>query len=173
MTANTYSSCKKRVQDNALLYYKGDITSEVITSIFNNMQLKMDELKEKLQFREKVNMVSIELLQNLYHHAHNQTDCQAIFLISKEQEHYLVTTGNYIKNEGVPSLKKKMDEINSLSPEATEKYYKKMLRDGQIAGKGGGLGMIDIAYRTGNPLVYNFAVVNDNFSFFKLNVVID
>jgi hypothetical protein len=67
-----------------------------------------------------------------------------------------------------------MDEINALSPEEVKEQYKKILSNGQMSDKGGGgLGMIDIARRTGKPLLYDFVPVNDNFSFFSLNVVIE
>jgi len=35
---------------------------------------------------------------------------------------------------------------------------------------GGGLGMIDIARKSGQKLDFNFLPVNNNFSFFSLNI---
>jgi hypothetical protein len=173
----------KMDRNNILLSYKGDITSELLTSILDIIESKMDDMQEKPQLRKKVYIVLVELLQNLYHHMDTPTveengneeiTNKAIFLIGKEQNHYKVITGNYIKNNTVPVLKKKMDEINALSPEEVKEQYKKILSNGQMSDKGGGgLGMIDIARRTGKPLLYDFVPVNDNFSFFSLNVVIE
>lgn len=171
----------KMDRNNILLSYKGDITSELLTSILDIIESKMDDLQEKPQLRKKVYIVLVELLQNLYHHmddpsleSNTEVTHKAIFLIGKEANHYKVITGNYIKNDTVQVLKSKMDEINALSPEGVKEYYKKVLSNGQMSDKGGGgLGMIDIARRTGKPLIYDFVPVDDNFSFFTLNVVIE
>lgn len=171
----------KMDKNNILLSYKGDVTSELLTSILDIIESKMDNMQEKPQLRKKVYIVLVELLQNLYHHMHDPssesntklTD-KAIFLIGKEQNLYKVITGNYIKNDTVPMLKKKMDEINALSPEEVKEQYKRILSNGQMSDKGGGgLGMIDIARRTGKPLLYDFVPINNSFSFFTLNVVIE
>jgi len=172
----------KMDRNNILLSFKGDITAELLTSILQIIESKMDNMQEEPKLRKKVYIVLVELLQNLYHHmddpsleeAAGEMARTAIFMIGKENNHYNVITGNYIKNDRVPILKKKMDEINSLTPEEVKEHYKRTLNNGQISEKGGGgLGMIDIARRTGKPLFYDFAPINDAFSFFTLNVVIE
>lgn len=173
----------KMDRNNILLSFKGDITAELLTSILQIIESKMDNMQEEPKLKKKVYIVLVELLQNLYHHMDdpslNEEDVAdvartAIFMIGKENSHYNVITGNYIKNDRVTGLKKKMDEINSLPPEELKEHYKKVLNNGQMSDKGGGgLGMIDIARRTGKPLFYEFIPINNNFSFFTLNIVIE
>ena len=50
-------------------------------------------------------------------------------------------------------------------------YYQKILSDGERSSKGtAGLGMIDIARKSGNKLEYEFVDVNEYYDFFCLNV---
>lgn len=173
----------KMDRDNILLSFKGDITAELLTSILQIIESKMDNMQEEPKMKKKVYIVLVELLQNLYHHmddpslqagSSSEASRTAIFMIGKEQNHYNVITGNYIKNDKVTGLKKKMDEINSLPPEELKEHYKKILNNGQMSDKGGGgLGMVDIARRTGKPLYYEFTPINDGYSFFTLNIVIE
>jgi hypothetical protein len=173
----------KMDRNNILLSFKGDITAELLTSILQIIESKMDNMQEEPKLKKKVYIVLVELLQNLYHHMDDPSNDladageaarTAIFMIGKENSHYNVITGNYIKNDRVGGLKKKMDEINSLPPEQLKEHYKKVLNNGQMSDKGGGgLGMIDIARRTGKPLFYEFMPINDSYSFFTLNVVIE
>lgn len=171
----------KMDRNNILLSYKGEITSELLTSILDIIETKMDDMQEKPQLRKKVYIVLVELLQNLYHHMDDpslntaaEKVHKAILLIGKEQNHYKIITGNYVKNETVQPLKQKIDEINVLSPEEVREQYRKVLSNGQMSDKGGGgLGMIDIARRTGKPLSYDFMPVNDDFSFFTLNIIVE
>jgi len=52
--------------------------------------------------------------------------------------------------------------------------YKKQLREGKISGKGGaGLGLIDIARKTGNHLDYMFFPADDTTKYFVLKVRVD
>jgi hypothetical protein len=171
----------KMDRNNILLSFKGDITAELLTSILQIIESKMDNMQEEPKLRKKVYIVLVELLQNLYHHMDDpsleeagEISRTAIFMIGKENDHYNVITGNYIKNDRVTGLKKKMDEINALPPEQLKEHYKRVLNNGQMSDKGGGgLGMIDIARRTGKPLFYEFVPINDLYSFFTLNVVIE
>jgi len=80
-------------------------------------------------------------------------------------------TGNYIKNDKVSGFKSKLDKINSLSHDELKTYYKEMLNNEQMSEKGGaGLGMIDIARKTGEKLKYNFVELANGYSFFSLNI---
>ena len=52
--------------------------------------------------------------------------------------------------------------------------YKFILNHQRLSEKGGGgLGLVDIARKTGNKLDYNFNSYNDKYSFFNLDVYID
>jgi len=170
--------CNKMDPNSILLSCKGQITSEVITSILNTIESKMNDMQEKPQLHRKVYTILVELLQNLYYHMDtpllgSDIKSEAILLIGKEEDHYRVITGNYVKNNVVRSLKKKLDEINAHTPGELRVQYKKMLVNGQLSYKGGaGLGMIDIASKTGNPLIYDFTPVDGDFSFFSLDVII-
>ena len=53
-------------------------------------------------------------------------------------------------------------------------YYQDVLSNGTLSEKGtAGLGMIDIARKSGNKLEYQFLPINDTNSFFCLNIKID
>ena len=60
-----------------------------------------------------------------------------------------------------------------MSKEELKEFYKKTLNNGQMSKKGGGgLGMIDIARKTGEKLDYNFLEIDNKVSFFTLNIKI-
>lgn len=164
-----------------MLSFKGDITSELLTSILQIMESKLDNMQEEPKIKKKVYNVLVECLQNLYHHmddmpANVTPDDKArsaIFMIGKVDNQYNIITGNYIKSRNVSSLKNRLDEINKLTKEELKDYYKMVLNNGEMSDKGGGgLGMIDIARKTGEKLNYNFMPVDDNYSFFSLNIKI-
>ncbi len=166
-----------------MLSFKGDVTSELLTSILQIMESKLDNLQEEPKVKKKVYNVLVECLQNLYHHmdeipmgdniAENESARSAIFMIGKIDNQYNIITGNYIRTQNVDGLRTRLDEINKLTKEELKDYYKTVLNNGEISLKGGGgLGMIDIARKTGQKLNYHFMPIDNQHSFFSLNIKI-
>ena len=167
----------KMEQNNILLSFKGEITSDLLTSILQIMENKMENMQEEPKMKKKVYNVLVECLQNLYHHLDEvaEDDAErvrsAIFMIGKLSGNYSIITGNYIMNENIGGLKNRLDEVNALSKEELKEYYKKVLNNGEMSLKGGGgLGMIDIARKTGEKLEYNFLEIDNKVSFFTLKI---
>lgn len=163
---------------NIMLSFKGEVTSDLLTSILQIMESKMETLDEPPKIKKKVYNILVECLQNLYHHIDEDdaltaaNEKTALFMIRKNDEgEYSIMTGNYIANENINLLKNRLDKINSMDKEELKDYYKEVLNNGEMSAKGGGgLGMIDIARKSGKKLDYDFAKIDDKFSFFSLIV---
>ncbi|HOM90289.1 MAG TPA: SiaB family protein kinase, partial [Bacteroidia bacterium] len=97
------------------------------------------------------------------------------FIIAKAKgEGYRIITGNYIKKEESEDLKSKLEKINSMNTEELRAYYLETLSTTELSQKGGaGLGMIDIARKSGHKIVYSFDGVTDTVNFFTLEVTIN
>jgi hypothetical protein len=158
------------------------MTAELLTSILQIMETKMDRSAEDPKMRKKVSNVLVECLQNLFHHIDDDIDNKStefnernsLFMITKSNTCYTINTGNYMKSSDVAMLQDKLDLINSLSKEKLKDFYKQVLNDGTMSVKGtAGLGMIDIARKSGQKLEYCFSPINYGLTFFSLSVKID
>jgi hypothetical protein len=145
------------------------------------MESKMDAYEEKPKVKRKVFNVLVECLQNLYHHIDKDIDTinvkdfdkSALLMIAKNKDNYQIMTGNYMETKNVNDLKSKLDLVNSLNKEELKAYYKEILNDGNRSEKGtAGLGMIDIARKSGQKLEYYFLEIDEKTSFFSLTVKI-
>src|SRR6267378_5117377 len=105
MTLDIYDFYDKMERNNIMLSFKGDITSELLTSILQIMESKLDNLQEEPKTKKKIYNVLVECLQNLYHHMDEVPDDKshrsAIFMIGKIDSQYNIITGNYIRAENV------------------------------------------------------------------------
>lgn len=175
---NIFDFYEKMEKDNIMLSFKGAISSELLSSVLQIMENKLDTIEEKPKVKKKVFNVLVECLQNLYHHideapATEEEKQSAIFMIARKDDHYSIITGNFILNENVSVLKDKLDKINAMDREELKAFYKETLNNGQMSDKGGGgLGMIDIARKSRQKLDYSFQDLDDKNSFFSLNVKI-
>ena len=179
MMLDIYDFYDKMERNHILLSFKGDITSELLTSILQIMESKLENLQEEPKVKKKVYNVLVECLQNLYHHMDevdvipNDKTRSAIFMIGKNEAGYTIITGNYIRSENVKGLQNRLEEINTLDQDQLKEYYKKVLANGEMSAKGGGgLGMIDIARKTGQKLNFSFMPIDDKYTFFSLNIKI-
>lgn len=173
---------KQLEERNVILSFKGMMTSELLTTILQIMETKMDKLEERPKIRKKVFNVLVECLQNLYHHidddiddkSTDQDERNSLFMIAKENAAYIITTGNYIRPADASLLEEKLEKINGMSRDELKAYYKQVLNEGTMSEKGtAGLGMIDIARKSGRKLEYNLTNINENLTFFNLSVRIE
>ena len=162
-------------EENVILSFKGVVTADLLTSILQIMESRMESSNESPRVRKKVFNVLVECLQNLYHHADDYPDVRTAFvMIAKEGNAFTVRTGNYIDNERAEDLKERLKIINTMDKEGLKEYYQNSLESSVVSSKGtAGLGMIDIARKSGNKLDFEFLNIDNERSFFCLNVKID
>ena len=167
---------------DVLMAFKGSISSELISNVLEVVESKMDEYRESSKIRKKVYNVLVESLQNLYHHIevlppHMQKEFDdkfGILVVSRQDDRYKISTGNFIGQDKVDVLRNKIDKINSMSRDELKDMYKFILNHQRLSEKGGGgLGLVDIARKTGNQLDYTFEKFDDAYYFFNLDVFID
>jgi len=179
MDLDIFGFYDKMEESNILLSFKGEITSDLLTSILQIMESKLENFAEKSKTKKKVYHVLVECLQNLYHHVDEIAAVDdktkrartAIFMIGKDDSNYNIMTGNYILSNNIEVLTAKMDKVNSLSVDELKVLYKEILNNDQYSEKGGGgLGLVDMARKTGQKLGYNFKKIDDDYSFFSLDI---
>ncbi len=163
-----------------LLAYKGSITSELINEVLEAVEDKLEANQEEGKTRKKLYNVLVESLQNLYHHIEETHDGIyedldpkfGILVVEREKNgDFKVTTGNFVVSTKTKFLKEKIDKINSLSKDELKDMYKFILNHQKISAKGGGgLGLVDIARKTGKKMIYNFYPYNEKYVFFDLAI---
>lgn len=179
MSFNINEYYYKLSQGDVLLAYKGSITSELINEILEAVEEKLEKVNESGKTRKKLYNVLVESMQNLFHHIEEthegiEEDLEpkfGVLVVERDGEQYNVITGNFINNKKIKFLKEKIDKINSMSKDELKDMYKFILNHQKISAKGGGgLGLVDIARKTGKDISYEFYPYNENYSFFNLTI---
>ncbi|MBO7144083.1 MAG: SiaB family protein kinase [Salinivirgaceae bacterium] len=161
------------------LVYEGEFSHEVMKMFTSMAERDMDKSNEDKAVKRKVFHVMVECLQNMTKHSddvdQNDGIGNGLFIVGKKDGYWSVITANRILKEKIEGLKKSIDNINSLNKDDLNALYKKQIREGTLSEKGGaGLGLIDIARKTGRQLDYQFLPLEDNENyFFLLKVRID
>ncbi|MFW5760948.1 MAG: SiaB family protein kinase [Cyclobacteriaceae bacterium] len=164
---------KTMLARNLILVYEGEFTQEITKSVLSMAERNMDSIGEESSIKRKVFNVMVECLQNIVKHNEENANKAAIFMIGKQNDEYVITSGNTVRNESIEFLRGKLDKINSLDKEGLKSLYKEIIQTSDISDKGGaGLGFVDMARKSGNKLEYDFEKMDDEQSFFALKTTI-
>jgi hypothetical protein len=172
----------EETEGNIILFYKGNVDSDVINHILDTVEEKMIAASEQSRLRKKVYNVLVESLQNLYHHVDKvpadfedqSAERYGVLAVKKVGAGYRIITGNFVHFDNVEKLEEKIKRINRSSHEEIKELYKFILNHQRISAKGGGgLGLVDIARKTGNKFEYSFRKYNDLYSFFYLDIFVN
>lgn len=161
-----------------ILVFLGGFTQSLTKNILSLTEQRMNQLDEEQPIKKKVFNVMVECLQNICKHADeaekpNDWMNDGIFVIGKDPDGYFLVSGNFIKSDEVPTLEAKINYVNSLEKEDLARLYKTKLQATQLSEKSGaGLGLIDIARKSGQKLQYQFLKVDVKFSFYILTTKI-
>jgi len=125
--------------------------------------------------RKRLFMFVLESLQNVSRHSDKENLAgMSLVVYSKVNGGYTVTTGNVIQTANIENLKKRLDEINNLENTEIRNVYRQMLVNSEFSTKGGaGLGLIEMAKKTGNKLDYDFVPLDEKNSYFVLSKTVD
>lgn len=159
-----------------ILVYQGDFTQETTKSILTMAERTLEASRENPATKRKVFNVMVESLQNIVKHSEqmageNSGMQSAIFLIGKEANCYGIMSGNPVHKSRVDALKQTLERINTLDKEGLKDLYKRIIKDTTISDKGGaGLGFVDMARKSGEPLWFDFPEMSADYCFFSLKV---
>ncbi len=156
-----------------LLVYRDEMTQDTTNDLLAIAEIKMKDSSGERKLIRKVFNVLVECVQNIVNHADPSPVAKlnkaSILVIGRSFDHYFVITGNLIKTEKIERLKQMLEYTNSLSSEMIRDHYTEKMRKTEFSTKGGaGLGLMDIARRSGRKLEYDFRPVDSEFSYFSL-----
>ncbi|SRR6056297_1041548 len=149
------------------------IIEEIGDALRNYLETKIDSRGEIF----KVFSVFIEQTQNIKNYAYQLPDKEVqeeilmsgVLNIGYKDEKYFVSSGNLVKNKDVPELKERLEEIESYDRRELASAYREVLRSNKDSDEqGAGLGLIEMARKASEQIVFDFEEVENDYSFFTL-----
>jgi hypothetical protein len=165
----------KMMKERLMFAYRGVVTSENSIPLLMLLEKEMENSEFGHVGRKRLFMFVLESLQNVSRHSdHASHSSMSIVVYSKTGSGYTVTTGNVLPVANINDLKSKLVEINSLNAEEIKNVYRQMLINSEFSDKGGaGLGLLEMAKKTGNKLDFDFVPIDERFSYFILSKTVN
>ena len=163
-------------KDNLSYIYRGFFNQQITDSILDLTETNLQSEEQSSKMKKRVYAIMVEGLQNVTRHQNEKQiideDNLGLFVIKRSEERYYITTGNSTEKTSIPIISKLIKKINSLDKDELKVYYKQVLNEGELSNKGGaGLGLIDMARKSGNKLSYRFLDIGDANTYFYLHTI--
>lgn len=170
-----YGDYNSKSEKKIVVSHFGEFSQDLVNSISNGVEETMFEAGDKKGTIKRMFSILVEGLQNVRIHGEKDGDGNQIsfLIIAQDENEYLVTIANLVKNQVVENLIHRIDELNAMDEAEVKTYYMDTLTNGIMSQKGGaGLGFITMAMKSKNKLNYIPEQVSDEFTCFSLEVKI-
>jgi hypothetical protein len=165
------------IQDDLIFGYSGAFSDAITEMIIEISEQNIESHGNLIKLKKKISFLMAECYQNIVRHGTNPyanlkfpAKASAFFCRSRNGVFY-ITSANYVLNEFKDIIGGKLDRVNDLSQDELKELSREILQKGELSEKGGaGLGIIEMARKSGNKLDYLFEKINDKLSMFYLHL---
>lgn len=163
------------MEDRLMFIYRGVVTNDNSEVLLLLLEKEMERSELGFVGRKRLFMFVLESLQNVSRHSNGQVgDMMSLVVYSKKDDGYTVSTANVISRDDEPELREQLKLLNTLKPKEIRELYREKLSTTRFSSKGGaGLGLIEMAKKTGNRLDYDFIKIDDSSLYFVLSKSVD
>ncbi|MBR8654665.1 biofilm regulation protein kinase SiaB [Achromobacter sp. Marseille-Q0513] len=172
--SDLYALGERFNQNRTLLCFNGPISRSLIEEIGNALKNYLNVEHARPAEAMDVFSVYIEMIQNIRQYAAQNGDtdaCATVVIGRRDESRYVVSAGNLVRIEDGNALVARVQELAALDKAA----YKAQLHKPRAQGvaSGAGLGLIDIARRSGAPMEASLTpAAGEGTAFFSLSAVI-
>ncbi|WP_205672109.1 SiaB family protein kinase [Ammoniphilus sp. YIM 78166] len=173
---------QNRMRANGLLIcFSGKFTQAIIEELGEAVRkyLEMEESPSNDIFN--IFSIFIEQTQNIRNYCTSKEGSDVfervahscIVTIGKTEAGNIIQCGNLIEEQDIPALVQRIEPICHMDRIELKKYYKQKLREELPEGStSAGMGFIEIARKSSQPIEYSMFKVDESFSYFTLQAIV-
>lgn len=179
-TINLHSLMETLNREDILICFSGPFSHSIIEELGTAVKRYLEAEQVTRTSMMSVFSIFIEQTQNVRNYATTMTGRKGsgpafgngIVVIGKANDHYLVSSGNFIARADAPPLIARLERLRTLDREGLKIAYKEQLRANLPAGSGAGLGLLQMARTASSPLDYSLKEIDGQLAFFSLKATI-
>lgn len=168
------------MKERIISAYQGEFTHHVVTMLLKHAKKEFERGHADAIVVKRLYNVLVECMENIIKHANNimiddpMKGCpEGIILVGQTEDGYQIRIGNLITAEDAKELKVQLEEVNQLDRMGLRSRYQDIITNGKVSERGGaGLGLVDIALRSGQKLEFDFHDYDKQSVFYILQVTI-
>ncbi len=163
-----------------LMAYHGEFSQQVVDMLLNHAKQDLQNRGVEYQTRKRTYKVLMECLENILRHREDPGDSPGgsglgggMVLIGGSDEGHFITIGNLVDKKDKPFLQEWLKKVENLDGKELKNKHKEVLKQGKLTRMGGaGLGILEIAIKSGNSMGHGFHDHNETHDLFILEVLV-
>lgn len=175
-----YTLYENLKEEKISLSYLGSFSDEITDKLITLSESYLENFNSLSKIKNKVSFLIAECFQNVVRHGGSKdTDRIKVpghkdfFQIKAFEDRVILASCNLVENKLVSGLEAKIKQLNALNGEELKKIYTEVLANDNFSDKGGaGLGLIEMARKSGLPLKSSFRKINETHANFFLGLEI-
>jgi hypothetical protein len=175
---NNISGLYNRTLDQGLsIFYRGPFVDQLTSDIIQFSEKALVTEQGDININRKVSYLLVECFQNVIKHGTNggsdddSGENEGLFCLRNFDGFYIINSINRLRNDQVETIKAMVDKVNEMDEKDLKKMYIDRLVNNEISERGGaGLGLIELARKSGQKLIYRFEKADKHYSLFHQQV---
>jgi hypothetical protein len=172
-TDHTFLFYNKLIDDKLCLLYNGSFSDSITHKFIALSEYNLSANEDLSKIRNRVSFLMAECFQNIVRHGEGKNtdntanDLPGFFSTKNIGNTYFITSGNLINKTNIPRLEGQLKQVNSLNSDELKELYRNVIENQGFSEKGGaGLGLIEMARKSGHRIEYDFEAYDEIYSFF-------
>lgn len=147
--------------DGVIMAYNGEISDELMVTLAEILKRRVADGSDPKRSRT-VFAVFMEGVQNLIWHGVGSERAAGMVIIAEVESEVTVVCANRIGRSSAEKLKQSLEQLASADKDTIRQLYREGLsRTVEYEGPGAGLGLLEIARRSTQPINFAFVDVNE------------
>lgn len=164
--------------DRLTFLYSGKFHDEHTARLITLGEEYLEREGSDKSVKSKLGFIMVEAYQNIVRHrtavnGSTQGEGRSMFLLRSTATQHEVTAMNAVAETTVEPLTASVEKLRALDLQQMKQVFLRGLQSEERTERGGaGLGLIEMARRSGHPLRYGFAAIDSAFRLFALQVLV-
>jgi hypothetical protein len=177
---NLYALKENYNREGILICFAGPFSHSIIEELGNAVKRYLEVEQTTRAAMMDVFSIFIEQTQNVRNYGRQKAGegnrdhdfTSGIVVIARNGESHEVSSGNIVETDDIRDTMAWLDTLRGLNKAELKAAYKEQMRKEPVAGKGAGLGLIDMSRKSAKPLQYTVTPIDDRYGFFSLKATI-
>ncbi len=168
--------------EGVIFSLSGTISQSILINVGEMLEKELEESGTRRNIIHNIFAVMTEQMQNVMSYSIDSRKTPDHFLessglfvtgYSREKEKYFVSSCNRMRPESSPMITERIDRINGMDKKQLKAYYREVRRSGRDRhDRGAGLGFIEMAKRSSEPIDYRISEISSEEAFFQITVYV-
>jgi hypothetical protein len=149
-------------EEGVIMAYNGEISDELMISLGVILRNHFEAMGDGQKKARSVFSLFVEQVQNLIWHTRGEERAAGMIVIAEDGDEVTLVCGNRVDRDKAEVLKQTLESIQGVDKETIRQLYREGLsKSGSHEGPGAGLGLLQLARQSKQPLTFAFVETSD------------